>query len=178
MTKLLLQTALSVIFTVSIVFTGCNKVKGLLDINFDANFSVDMSVDALDSGTGFGVFDVEETLDPLADEEVQKYIDNIKDWAVTDLKIKFSQVNPEFDLSECIASMFLDEKTVTWYIADQHVINGDEVNLGNEENQWSMVNEIIKQKKPFTITLSGKTTPASQFKVQLIFNSKITANPL
>lgn len=178
MIKLILKIFLAAIFTASVVFAGCNKVKSLLDINFDADFKVDMSVDAVDSGLGYGEFNIKETVDPLDDEEVQKYIDNIKGWEVTDLTIKFKQVDPDFDLSEGQAKMYNDNKTVEWNLTDQKVYSDLEISLGNENNQWAGVNELINQKKPFTINLTGKTTPGSKFKVQLIFNSKITANPL
>ena len=178
MIKLILKTSLALILTVSVIITGCNKVKGLLDINFDADFTVDMSVDASDSGLGNGSFDVEETVDPLENDDVRKYIDNIKDWEATDLTLKFKQVAPEFDLSEGKAKMYNGNKEVTWNLEDQKITENTEVKLGNDNNQWTTVNEMIMQKEPFTIELSGKATPGSQFKVQLVFNSKITANPL
>jgi len=178
MIKLILKISLATIFTASLVLVGCNKVKSLLDISFDADFNVDMSVDAVDSGLGYGWFEMEETVDPLADEEVRKYIDNIKDWAITDLKIKFNQVDPDFDLSESMIKMYNNEKVVSWDLPDQKIMEGSEILLDNENNQWSLLNEIIKQKEPFKVYLTGKTVPASHFNLQLVFKSKITANPL
>jgi len=178
MTRLILKTLVSLIFAFALITVGCNKVKDLLDIKFDADFKIDMSVNTDDSGLGFGYFNVEETVDPLSDEEVQKYIDNIKNWEIIDLKIKFNQVNPDFYMTEGIVKIYLDEKEVSWLLEDQQITPGSEFALGNEENQWNMVNEIINQKKPFKIKLTGKATPASNFNLQLMVNSKITANPL
>jgi hypothetical protein len=178
MTRLILKTSVTFFLAYALITVGCNKVKELLDIKFDADFTINLPVNADDSGLGFGYFNVEETVDPLSDEEVQKYIDNIKSWEIIDLKIKFNQVNPDFDMTEGIVKIYLDEKEVSWLLEDQQIIVGSEFALGNEDNQWSMVNEIINQKKPFKIKLTGKATPASNFNLQLIVNSKITANPL
>lgn len=169
---------LSIFVAVTILIAGCNKVKQLLDVKFDANFIVNLAVEAEDYGLDGGFFSIEKVVDPLADEEVKKYIDNIKGLEVTGLSMIFKQVNPGFNLSEGIAKMSLDNWEVTWNLKDQLVTDGTEVALGNENGQWNMVNDIMNQKKEFLIIVSGKSEPASSFVIQIDIKTKITANAL
>lgn len=178
MVKINLKILLSVIVVLALSIAGCNKVKELLDIKFDVDFKVDMSVEAGDSGCEGGAFSVEKTIDPLADDDVKKYIDNIKGWEVTQLSLLFKQVSPDFYLSEGLVKLSHQETEVIWNLDDQQIKENTEIFLANDNGQWQKVNEIMNKKEAFKVFFSGKADPGSDFVLQLVINSKITANPL
>ena len=178
MVKMNLKILVSVIAIVALSIASCNKVKALLDIKFDVDVKVDMTVKADESGLEGGAFVVDKTIDPLADEEVKKYIDNIKGWEVLQLSILFKQVNPDFYLSEGLVKLSSAQKEVEWNLKDQQIKKDTKIDLSNDSGQWFIVNEIMNEKKPFNVHFSGIADPGSNFVLELIIKTKITANPL
>lgn len=172
------RTTYVLLLLIAITIAGCNKVKEILDIKFDADFTVDLSVESSNTGLDKSTFNVEKTVDPLEDETVQQYIDNIKGWEVLQLDIKFNQVYPDFYLSDGIVKIAGNGREVSWNLNDQDIIDGKVIALGNENGEWNMLNEIMNQKEPFIVYFSGNAEPASSFVLQFIIKTKITANPL
>lgn len=168
---------LSVLVITATVWSGCNKAKELLDVEFDADFTVDLPV-SHSTRSAEASFLVEETVDPLADENVEKYIDNIKSWNITDLTGVFLQVNPDFDLTNGQVSVTSDDKSAVWNLANQTITEGSQISLGNEDGQWATVNEILGQKQVLTVRFSGDSSLDEDFTLRLTMYTQVTANPL
>lgn len=169
---------LSVLLITGVAWSGCNKAKELLDVEFETNFKVNLPVSLTGSRSLDGVFLVEKTVDPLSDEEVEKYIDNIKAWNVTEFTGIFLHVNPDFVLTNGLVKMSSVDKEVIWNLEDQTITEGSVINLGNENGQWQTVNDILGQKKEFTVHFSGNNSLEEDFTLQLIIKTRVTANPL
>lgn len=167
---------LSLLVITATVWSGCNKAKELLDVEFDADFTVDLPVTTTRSVEGS--FNVEETVDPLSDDDVAKYIDNIKSWNITNLSGLFLQVNPDFDLSNAQVMVSSGDKEAIWNLADQNITEGTSITLSNENGQWETVNEILGMKQEFTVSFSGDSSLDDDFVLQLTIFTRVTANPL
>ena len=169
---------LSVLLITGLAWSGCNKAKELLDVEFDADFKVNLPVYLTGARALDGAFLVEKTVDPLADEEVEKYIDNIKGWNVTEFSGVFLHVNPDFELTNGLVKISSASKQASWNLDDQTITEGTEISLGNENGQWQTINEIFGQKEEFTAHFSGNNSLEEDFTLQLIIKTRVTANPL
>lgn len=172
------RITLSVFVVAATLLSGCNKAKELLDVKFNTEFSVDLPVNVSGGRSIDGSFFVEETIDPLADEEVEKYIDNIKSFEITEIKGIFHQVDPDFDLSGGLVKVSSDSKEASWSLPVQEITNGSVVTLDDQNGQWQTTNDILGEKQPFTVHFSGTTSGEEDFVLQVIIKTKITANPL
>lgn len=168
---------LSALVISATVWSGCNKAKELLDVEFDADFTVDLPV-TQSSRSAEATFLVEETVDPLANETVEQYIDNIKSWNITDLTGIFLQVNPDFDLTNGMVSVSSGDKSAVWNLATQTITEGSQITLGNDDGQWDTVNEILGQKQVFNVRFSGDSSLDDDFTLRLTIFTRVTANPL
>lgn len=173
-----LKVILSILLFTGFVWSGCNKAKELFDVEFDADFKVNLPVKIDGTRSLDGEFLVEETVDPLADEEIEKYIDNIKSWNVTQLSGTFLQVNPDFELTNGLVKISSSSEEAIWNLNDQMISEGTEIVLGNEDGQWNTVNQILDEKQEFTILFSGNNSMEEDFVLQLVIETRVTANPL
>lgn len=173
-----LRIILTVLLFTGFIWSGCDKAKELLDVEFDADFKVNLPVKLNGTRSLDGAFIVEETVNPLADEEIEKYIDNIKSWNVTELSGTFLQVDPDFELTNGLVKISSSSKEAIWNLDDQLITEGSEIILGNENGQWNTVNQILNDKQEFTILFSGNNSQEEDFVLQLLIETRVTANPL
>jgi len=173
-----LRTVLISLLLTGLVWSGCNKAKELFDVEFDADFKVNLPVNLIGTRSIDGAFMVEETVNPLADEEIEKYIDNIKAWNVTQLSGSFLQVNPDFELTNGLVKISSPGQEAIWNLDNQIITEGTEIILGNENGQWNTVNQILNEKQEFTVLFSGNNSLEEDFVLQLFIETRVTANPL
>jgi len=163
--------------------TGCEKIKSLLDVKFDANYTVDMNVtippasgsvkDALSTFSGTA------TIDPTSNSDVAKYMNLIKAWNVTGLTGTFKNVSKEATLQNGILSFSSDAGTATWIFSNVAIQNDGTFTLDNTSGQWTELDKILSAKKSFTVTFSGTTDKDDfSFTMEIQITSQVTANPL
>ncbi|HQQ13007.1 MAG TPA: hypothetical protein PK855_07585, partial [Bacteroidales bacterium] len=79
--KTLLKLSL-ILLLIGFTNTGCEKIKDLADVTFDADFTstMDATVEptSLKSGQAMGYFAEETTIDPNTNEDFKTYANKIK----------------------------------------------------------------------------------------------------
>lgn len=178
-TRNLLFALLAIAFFIG----SCNQVDDLTDITFNTEFTADLNCEVvpgtLKSGIN-GTFSASATIDPLADSTVEKYIDKIKSWEITNLKGEILSVSKEgANLLSAQIGVSNANHSATWQIGSTPLVVGQEIVLDNANGQWDSVNQILAEKQIFTVVATGTTDEDDMsFVIRLTINSKVTANPL
>lgn len=165
------------LFVTSIIFSGCNKVKELADVTFTATY--DANLDVVVPATRNASFETETTIDPTSDEEVQKYIDNIKSFNVQQVTAEVIAISKDVTLVTSDLTVFNTNYTAAWHMENLPLSVGATIALGNEDGQWTTVNQIFEDKTAFTVKLVGETDEGDvTFTLKITMTTQITANPL
>ena len=170
---------MAILFT--IVVSGCKKIEEALDVTFDTSFSTDLDA-IVTPGTKTGIdgtFQVSETIDPAADDNVEAYMDKIKSWDVTEIKAEVISTSKDANLSSLNLSVSNQNHNAQWAFQNIAISPGTVVTLDNGNGQWDSVNNILGELQVFTIMASGTTDEDDlQFTIRVTIKSKVTANPL
>ena len=162
--------------------TGCEKIKSLLDVEFDANYSVDLNIEIPASGSDKAVlssFSGSATIDPTDNSDVSKYLNLIKSWHVTGITGTFNNVTKDAVLENGTITFTADAGTATWTFTNVQITNGGTFSMDNTNGQWTELDKILSAKKIFTVTVSGTTDKDDfSFTMSIEIQSTITANPL
>ncbi len=162
--------------------TGCDEVKSLLDVKFDANYTVDLNMNVPAESSTKAVqssFSGSATIDPTSNSDVAKYLDLIKSWEVTGLTGTFKNVTKEAVLESGTITFSSDAGTATWTFTNVAIKNGATFTLDNTNGQWDEIDKILSAKKEFTISGEGKTDIDDfSFTISVAVNTTVTANPL
>ena len=171
------------LLAVALMIGACNTVTDLADVTFDAELKADLNCEvppgSFKSGIN-GAFSVSETIDPLSDPEVEKYVDNIKSWEVTSVTGEILSVSKEgVNLLSANVEVFSNNHNASWQISNTPLVVGETITLDNGNGQWNTIDNILGDKDVFTISASGETDQDDvTFVIQVIVQTKITANPL
>jgi hypothetical protein len=178
--KLLLALVL-----VPFVFSSCQKIKDALTVKQDVSFTISMPVTVggteLKTGGLTYPFSASMVFDPMTDETVQQYADQIKGFALTELTLKVDQISDApVTLSDTelniTATIDGTEITVT-LTANQLWNNGDTKTIGNED--WATIEQMLDALVPITCTLTGNCDkPAVTFTLSAVLNSEVSVRIL
>jgi hypothetical protein len=178
--KLLLALVL-----VPFVFSSCQKIKDALTVKQDVSFSIDMPVTVggteLKAGNAVYPFNESEVFDPMTNETVKQYADQIKGFALTELTL---QVNDISDAPVTLSGTSLEISAtidgtpiVVVLNADQAWNNGDSKTIGSEE--WSKIEQMLDALVPITCTLTGNCDkPGVTFTLSAVLNSEVSVRIL
>ncbi len=163
--------------------TGCEKIKSLLDIKFDADYTVNLNMTvppaSVTNKAVLSSFSGTATIDPTDNSDVSKYLNLIKSWTVTGLTGTFKNVSKETVLQTGTFSFSSDPGTATWTFTNLQIKNGETFTLDNNNGQWDVLDKILSAKKPFTVTFAGTTDKDDfTFTLSIELNSSVVANPL
>ncbi len=162
--------------------TGCEKIKSLLDVKFDANYTVDINMNVPASGlekTAQSSFEGSASIDPTTNSDVSKYLNLIKSWHVTGLTGTFKNVTKEAVLQSGTITFSSSAGSATWTFNNVPIKNGGTFTMDNTNGQWGEMDKILSAKKKFTVTVNGKTDIDDfSFTMSVEVKSTITANPL
>ncbi len=162
--------------------TGCEKIKSLLDVTFNADYTVDIPVTVPASGSieaVQGSFNGSATINPTDNSDVSKYLNLIKSWHVTKLTGTFKNVSKEAVLKSGTITFSSTADSASWTFTNVAIKNGGTFTLDNTDGQWTEFDKILSAKKPFTVAFSGTTDEDDfTFTLSVEILSTITANPL
>lgn len=168
---------MALLLLTGIIFTGCNKVKELADVTFNATYDANLNV--VVPATRNVSFETETTIDPTADEDVAKYINNIKSFNVQSMTATITSISKDVTLVTADLTVFNSSKTAEWNMENLPLTVGASIPLGNENGQWDTVNQIFDDKTAFTVKLVGETDEGDvTFTLKVSITTQITANPL
>jgi len=165
-----------------LTFSGCQKIKSLLDTHFNTHFTVDINVNVLASssiGSTAAVFQGSAEINPKDDADVAKYGNLIKSFEVTSNSATFNNVSGLVKLVSADISISSGSKSASWHIENVDLVNGLIIPLENSNGQWETMNSILGSLDPFTLSISGETDKDDVgFKLTLAIDATVTANPL
>lgn len=165
-----------------LVSTGCEKIKSLLDVKFEANYTVDLNVNVPASAsieTVKGSFEGRATINPASNPDVSKYLNLIKSWHVTKLTGTFKNVSKEAVLENSTITFSSTADSASWNFTNVTIQNGETFILNNTAGQWTEFDKILSAKKPITVTFAGTTDKDNfTFTLSVSMSSTIVANPL
>lgn len=167
MKKTVLFLMISAVF---LLFQSCDD---LLDVNFDAEFSTNMNIDVAETKADGYAFSESRTLNITDDDEVEKYIDRIKDLEITEIECSLTGIPageslPELSVKVDELNMQVDMTNITENSIFVLPVNDALLNsLGN----------YLQDNHQTTITVFGTSTYAPMvLGVKLTFKSKVTAS--
>lgn len=163
--------------------TGCSKIKSLLDVKFDANYTVNLNMTVPPaSGTLKSVqssFEGSAQIDPTTNSDVSKYLNLIKSWTVNSITGTFNNVTKEAVLQTGTLTFSSDTDTATWTFTNVQIKNGGTITIDNTNGQLDVLSKILSAKKVFTVSFAGTTDKDDfTFTLSLEINSTVVANPL
>lgn len=170
------------ILLVGISFSGCQKIKSLLDKHFDTHFSVNMNVNvpaASSIDRAKSTFEASATINPKDDADVAKYGNLIKSFDISSASAVFSNVSKDVTLVSVDLTVTSGSYTATWHYDDMPITNGTTFTLSNDAGQWDTVNTILGTLDPFTVSISGETDVDDvTYTVTFNVDATVVANPL
>ncbi|MBN2638348.1 MAG: hypothetical protein JXR65_04605 [Bacteroidales bacterium] len=176
----------SLLVVTGMAFSGCDKIKSLADVKFNAdipaNFDVNLNpIGGIESGKSASIsFDQSLTVDPTSNADIEKYLNNIKDWQINEITGTYSNVDAPITLDTLKLQVYSDTKNATWLFTNVTIDNAGSLTLNNTNGQWATVNSILDDKTSFTARISGSTTSTTggtQFSLDVVIKTTITANP-
>jgi len=166
------------VFFVAIIVIMAACGKDALDVTFNANYKVDLPVAVTGAKAEYD-FAVSDTIDPMMDEEVTKYMGKIKEWKLEGLEGEYKDLSEEFKLISGTLSVKSEGFLASWVLANIDIKEAYNMILTNSNGQFDEVNKILASKKPFIISFVGKTDKKDiTYKVGMTVKTKVTANPL
>jgi hypothetical protein len=178
-----MKTVLFALLAAVLMMGGCDKI---VNITFDSDIKADLEVyvpeDSFKADIN-GAFSVSKIVDPLSDPEVEKYINNIKGWDVTGISGEVISVSKEgVSLVSADIEVLSDNDNATWHLPAPPAIPlvvGQEISLDNTNGQWDAINNILNEKKEFTVSMSGVTDQGDvTFVIRIIISTEVEASPL
>jgi PBP1b-binding outer membrane lipoprotein LpoB len=176
--------SLLLFFSASLIFSGCEKIKSLADVTFEAEFSTDLPVQIQPSSLKAdinGTFFETATIDPLSDTEFAKYAEKIKKIEIIEATAEVITINPSPILlvTANLTASATNFTSAVWSFANESLTQGKQLTLGNENSQWTNLQKILDSKEVFNVTLQGQAdVDEASFTVRVKYKTKITANPL
>lgn len=179
--RILLLTVLAAFF----VITGCEKIKSVADVEFNADYSADVDVTIAPDekstlkATQNYTFNESETIDPNSNSDFDKYADKIKDVKVKSVTAEVVSINKEVTLTATTLEILSDNHNASWYFEEQVVNVGTSLSLQQNEAKLTAIENIIDERRPFTVSVNGESSEDDvQMTIRVTVETKITANPL
>jgi len=162
--------------------SSCKKLADLMDVSFNTAYSVQLAAvvppDHVLKQTE-GIFSASATIDPNSNAEFLKYAHKIKDIEITSISAKILSISKPVTIETASISIFSDTKNTSWNFTNELINAGKILTLGNDSNQWIIVQNILNDKNIFTVIVNGKTDVDDvEFTIEVTINATITANPL
>jgi hypothetical protein len=162
-----------------IAMTGCEKVKDLNTVDFDAAFSGDLDciTAGLKSNLLVPTFSASAVINPTEDPNVNTYLNNIQKYEIQSVKATITSMSQEnVTMTSADLSIYNFQYNAGWEFQDELLTTGKTLTLGNENGQWNTVSNILKDGQEFTILITGEADFSGiTFTVKVDIDTKVTA---
>ena len=175
-----------IILLIGVSFSSCDDIESLADFDFNSNLGADLNVVVPATGAmkatvkiGGISFSEEEIIDPLADSQIKKYLDNLKSFDVQEITGTVKRVSKPVTIVSGNITISQGSKSTSWSVTNFDVVNGAKIILDSGEGQWATVNQILKSKGKFTAKIVGTVDNSDvSFTIYILIKVKVVANPL
>jgi hypothetical protein len=175
---------ISLLIMLTAGLSSCEKIKSIFDVDFDTTLSGNLDIDIQDAlkSTNSYTFKKTATVNPLDDEDIAEYIDNIKEFAVNEVIVEVLYVsagNVVFKKGTTF-SVFDNNSKVTWTLgSDWDVTEGTQLTLEDVGDVYKAVVDILDKKGSFSVGAEGESSETGVFvTLKIGIDTKVTANPL
>ncbi len=180
--KNLTKLAIGLLVLTGIIFTGCKEVTELTDVKFAANYETELDVAIVPTAGDKGVtggFSVSETINPADNPDYNQYLDKIKGVTINKVSGLVLSVNPNITLTSTTIRVSNESRSTSWEYINLPISLGTILTLDNDNGQWDVVEQILMDKKAFTVEIDGQAdADEAEFVVLLAIDSEVLANPL
>ncbi len=168
-------------FSLLVILSSCQKIKDVLTVKVDADFSVNLPVtipEPLLKSTA-SQFLSTSTLDPLSDEDLADYKEKIKSFDLTGMTGTVSELSVPVTLTDAKLLVNTDANSTEWNFTNLPLTNGTVVTFDNVGGQWTKINDILNEQKEITITFSGNSSQTNvTFNLRIDLETKVSAKIL
>jgi hypothetical protein len=176
---------LTTIIMLAAGLSSCEKIKSLFDVEFESELSGNLLVNVAElqkKSTDAYSFSASATIDPLSDEDIEEYVDNIKEIDVDGIIAEVTSVNKDNVVFKAGTFFTIkdDMNVVTWTLSsDWPIVVGTTLALEDLGGVYDAVSEILDRKEVFEIGVEGECSETGvSIVISLGINSTITATPL
>ncbi|MGW8314347.1 MAG: hypothetical protein ACWGNV_02015 [Bacteroidales bacterium] len=166
--------------------SSCKKIKSWFDVEGDTSLSTNLYIDVMDDAmksTASTHFYQEAYIDPLDDEDIDKYQENITKIQATNIVAIVTSVNKDnvvFEKGTFIAVKGSDE--AKWILDEPWTVTvGDELTLLDDQTAkfYSKVTNMLTNLESLTVIADGYCNQTSvSVTIKVGIDVKYTANPL
>lgn len=159
-------------------YGGCDLLNGVDEVTFDTSFQGDIAVDV--SGTNRNEsFNESILIDPTSDDQVAKYLDKIKGFDIKSVTAEVIKISEDLTLVTAKVEIFNQSKQAVWNYSDVYLTPGAFLTMNNNNGQWDTVSQILMDKLPFTVNLSGEVDKSNvSFTLRITIETTVTAEAL
>lgn len=166
--------------------SSCQKIKSLFDVEFESTLTGDLNIDIPEDSkksANFKKFEDSALMNPLSDDDIAEYSENIVEFDVTKVLGEVTYVNKGNIAFKSGTSFYISDgtSTVTWTIdSDWSIVEGTQLVLGDVGSKiYKEVGEILGQLKQFTVGIDGECSESGvSVDVDFIIEVTVVANPL
>ncbi len=170
---------------ITVFFTSCESIKGVFDVEVETTLSGDLDIDvqeaAMKSAADF-YFESTTTIDPMSDEQIEKYADNIEQIRADHIAATVISANLEGIIFRkgMTISMENEDASVTWTTGNEYEIVPDlELILPDDGGLYNAVTDILTSKKEITVSCTGYCNKTGvKVKLRTFIETTVIANPL
>jgi len=163
--KNLTKLAIGLLVLTGIIFTGCKEVTELTDVTGDKGVT--------------GGFSVSETINPADNPDYNQYLDKIKGVTINKVSGLVISINPNITLTSTTIRVSNESRSTSWEYINLPISLGTILTLDNDNGQWDVIEQILMDKKTFTVEINGQAdADEAEFAVLLAIDSEVLANPL
>ncbi|MBC8321060.1 MAG: hypothetical protein H8E34_10085 [Bacteroidetes bacterium] len=178
-----LTKILFVSLTTCVLITSCQEAKEILYVKFNADYQTEFEVVVPPISSVktdiYGEFAVSETIDPNSSSEYQQYIDNIIGIEINEVTGEVLSISKNVMLESAVISVMNESYNATWEFTNEPITVGTSLTLDNSSGQWDAIENILMDKKVFTVSIAGQADADDvEFVVLFTLKSEVTANPL
>jgi hypothetical protein len=167
-----MKSKISLMMFVAIVLMlySCDDV---LDFDFDATFNTNMSIDVAETKSDGFDFSATENLNIKDDDEVEKYINKIKNLEITRVDCTLTGIPQGATIHELTVKV----EELNLQVTLNNLIENQTLSLPVDAALLTALSGHLKTNHEATITVSGTSSDAPMtFGVKLTYISKVTAS--
>ena len=177
---------IALLFMLPAMFTSCEKIKGIFDVEIDTNLEgwlmIDVDEPVQKTTNGFDFYE-EVPVSPLDDEDIAEYEKNIKKIKVSKVVATIKDVNKEGVVFEKGTKIIVKGSTVvTWELLEPWpIVVEDKIVLGDDVSVeiYKKVTKMLTDLETLTVIADGTCNQTGVFVTLVVgIDVKVTANPL
>lgn len=175
---------IALIMVLSACLSSCESIKNIFDVEFDTTLSGDLDISIQESAkkSAAYAFSTTTVVDPLTDPDIDEYLDNIRDFEISEIVAEVLYVNKGEVVfgAGTVFEIYDSMDKATWPVTGDWVISeGTTLTLGDVSGVYGTVVDILNRKSTFTIAASGTCSETGvEVTIRVAIDTKVIANPL